>query len=189
PALGADFGGAVAAVVMFGLVYRAVYAKRVRWNDAGLLFLAGIALAVALTVVDAVFAGANPTHLGLVAKNVGEGKPDYLISIVLRKALMNVSLFSRFETRVTVVIVGTILALWLIYREKILAAVKAPPRLIQGIIGISYGAVIALLLNDSGIVTLGFIVIFVMTWWLWDAVTQKSGGAPRIRVRHASISR
>ncbi len=186
PAFGANLGGAVAATVSFSLVFRALTGKRVTSASAAVALGTGVAAAIALAIIDALASGSHPTHMGMAAHSVLHGNGRDVLAAIQRKAFMNIGLWGRSETRIAALIFAAVFATWLRYRSALKAASKLPPVVTQGLIGLFYGALTALLFNDSGAVSIAFIVIYVVGWYLWDLVTLKTGGAVQLRMPHAS---
>lgn len=181
PMLGANFGGAIASTVAFGLVLRALAERPVRLRDAAVLAGAGVVAALGLAMLDAAVSGQAPTHLGRAVRMMESGEGWYLAAMLQRKASMNLSLWAGPAGALTAVVFGTVVAAWAVYHKQMLAALHLPTRIVQGLVGIGYGALAALLFNDSGIVSVAFIAAVTMLWWLWDAATLRAGGMPAVR--------
>lgn len=181
PMLGANFGGAVAATVTFGLVARALAGRQTRVRDAALLTLAGILVAFALAVLDAAVSGWSPSHLGHAVRVIQSGDSNYLLAMLQRKISMNLDLGTSAVGGVTFGVFAIVSAAWALYRKQMLESVRLASRIVQGMIGMGYGALVALIFNDSGIVSAAFMFAFALLWWLWFAVAKSAGGLPSLR--------
>ncbi len=181
PMLGANFGGAVAATVTFGLVARALAGKQTRVHDAALLTVAGILVAFALAVLDATVSGWAPSHLGHAVRVIQSGDSNYLIAMLQRKIAMNLNLGTSTMGGVAFGLFAIVSAAWALHRKQMLESVNLANRIVQGTIGIGYGALVALIFNDSGIVSAAFMFAFALLWWLWFAVIESTAGQPALR--------
>ncbi len=185
PFLGANSGGVVAAVTAFGLAYRALNGKPVRLRDAAALFLAGMCLVFGLAVFDALAFRDAPSHMGQAVQSLLEGEPGQIAALLQRKMTMNLTLWVRPETRVPLLLFGAVAVLLAVNRRRLASSVRIPGRLGQGLLGLAYGGLVAAFVNDSGAVTLAFIASYALGWWLWDAVTARTGGLPVMRISDA----
>ncbi len=185
PSLGANAGGTIASTATFVLVVRAIKGQKIKLPDIAMAAAAGVAVAIAFAAFDALTSGSTPSHMGMAAKGIERGNLGFISSIISRKLAMNIAMWSRPGTRAALAIFGAVIVYWVMNREKMLAIVRIPPKMTQGILAMASGGIIALLFNDSGIVTMAFMAAYVAEWWLWDAVTLKAGGLPRLRTRNA----
>ncbi|BCW98005.1 MAG: hypothetical protein KatS3mg024_0832 [Armatimonadota bacterium] len=189
PFLGANSGGVIAAVATFGLAFRALTGRSVRLRDALASTVAGFFLAFALAVADALMFREAPSHMGQAIRYLASGDSAQILALVHRKLAMNLTLWVRPEARTALALFGLVVVLLTLNREKITSSIRVPGRLGQGILALAYGGMVAALVNDSGAVTLAFMACYALGWWLWDAVTTRTGGLPVMRVSDARTGR
>ena len=172
PFLGANAGGAITGTATFGLVWRALTGRSVNlWPAAGLT-LAGILLVFAFAALDAFVAGGAPTHFGAAIKSADSVSPLVLVEIIERKLVMNVSMWARPETRIALIIAGSMLTVWWIFRDQLAERIKLDTLQRRAATGIAIGAIVSLLFNDSGFSNAGLILCYLAMWLTWDAVTR-----------------
>ena len=189
PFLGANSGGVIAAVVTFGLAYRALTGRAVRLRDALGLTVAGFCVAFGIALADALVFRESPSHMGQAIRSLVGGDPAQILAVVQRKLVMNFTLWVRPEARIPLALFGLVVVLLILNREKLASSIRVAGRLGQGILALGYGGIVAALVNDSGAVTLAFMACYAMGWWLWDAVTTRTGGLPVMRVSDARAGR
>jgi hypothetical protein len=102
---------------------------------------------------------------------------------------MNITLLTRPESRIPLLLFGLVATLLIVNRRALASQVRMQGRLGQGMLALVYGGIVALLVNDSGAATLAFIVCYALGWWLWDAVTSRTGGLPVMRISDARAGR
>lgn len=189
PFLGANSGGVVAAVATFGLAYRAITGRPVRPRDAVVLTMAGLLLVFAIAVADALLFRDAPSHMGQAVRSLTQGDPARTVALLQRKLTMNITLLTRPESRIPLLLFGLVATLLIVNRRALASQVRMQGRLGQGMLALVYGGIVALLVNDSGAATLAFIVCYALGWWLWDAVTSRTGGLPVMRISDARAGR
>jgi hypothetical protein len=166
PGLGANFGGALGALVGVLATARLCASGRFRWWDALLALAAVIAAAVLLFWIDAHRPAGAQTHLAGLLRGV-RGDPGLFLEVVRRKIGMGIRLLTAVPFVATLVAVAPVLYLW--YHAagaRSLAALKQRPLLAAGIGGTLIGAVAALLMNDSGVVPWGVATAAALAAWL-----------------------
>jgi hypothetical protein len=147
--LGSNYGAAAAAVVTFGLILPALRRGGfgARHVIGALLLAASVSLAFAFA--DWRMSGASATHGGRL---VGAGL-DGIPVLVARKALMNLRLATSHTAQQAFLAFVPFLALWFWgIQPKAREMIEGDDRLIAGLKALAVGSVVALALNDSGIV-------------------------------------
>lgn len=163
PRLGANVGGAIAAVLGFGYTYCLMNGKRIHWREAAGLSAAVCALLLLLALCD-LFLGARGhfSHLGQAVLRARHEGLQAVWSIIHSKLAMNFRLLSY--TSWAWVLVGLLAAAPI--------AISYPPRWLRpflpqtppmkwGIKGMLFTALIGFLANDSGIVVAATILIYL----------------------------
>lgn len=160
PMLGANTGGAIAAMIAFGCALAATSKKPLSARRIGAIIL-GVAVVLAIfAALDSLRGRQYESHLGKAIRSVQEGGLGQIGLIVKRKLTMNlflirVSLWSRL---LGAYIAGTVLALaWggAASRMKPL-----PLHLRVALSGAIGGTVAALVFNDSGIVAAATALVY-----------------------------
>lgn len=151
--MGANYGGTVASVVTYGLLWTVV---RRGWFGARHVLLwvgAGFAVVYLFSLTDWLFAGEAGTHAGRAA-GMAERLGDVAIfPIALRKLLFNLKLTFGGSAWRLYAIFTPLLVLWIYgVQGKVRAAFSDDPRVMSGLGAIWAGLATAFLANDSGIV-------------------------------------
>jgi hypothetical protein len=169
PGLGAEFGGALAALLGALAIARFCAAgapwTRVRPREALAAVAAMALLALAVFAVDALRPAAARSHLGDLARGVLEGK-GILWPLIRRKAEMNLRLLTAVPFVASLAAVAPVLLLWYYGAgRRSLAGLRARPLVGAGITGTLIAAVAALLLNDSGVVAWALATAAALVVW------------------------
>jgi hypothetical protein len=182
PGLGANFGGALAAVVGAYATARLCAGARLGARDLALGSALVIACAALLFWADAHRPAAEQTHLGDLARGM-KGDGAGLAAVIRRKAEMNLRLLTAVPFIASLVGVAPVLLLW--YHgagARSIDALRSRPLLAAGIGGTLIGAVAALLLNDSGVVPWGLMTAAALAAWLDtlldERIRERPPGAP-----------
>lgn len=183
PHLGTNVGGTMAAVVGFG-VAALVYGER-RVSPRLLLSIAAAAFGalMLLALLDSLRAPGAQTHLGRLVSQVTQEGARPFWEVVQRKLAMNLKLV-RFSGWSRVVLFA--LAAMLVTarspsgRGQVIA--MRYPYVAKAILASLAGAVAAFLLNDSGIVAAGTLLVFPTVTWLYllleDDLHNEAGSVP-----------
>ncbi len=163
PSFGANIGGGITA--LFGLGY-ATYLwlnRAVKLKEILRLAAAVIGLLVLIGLWDFYLSGNLITHFGqllIALKNNGFG---VLIELIIRKWGLNARLinFSIW----TYILLAIMLSVPIIYRtqaKRLAWLFEKYPAIMQGFSGMTVTGIVALLVNDSGIVTLAMLFLFAI---------------------------
>lgn len=178
PQLGANTGGAIAAVVTYG-TWLVLLAKPERRGPAiGLIIAAIVAVPSAFILMDVLQGGGAQTHMGHAAWQVLSGGPAAAWQIITRKLAASVSLLLRTPWSV-------VLVAWFAF---LLYAAFRPPRSLRSIWEahpniriaaktLAVGAIVGSLVNDTGICVGTIMLSYLMFAMTFAAVA----GAPASR--------
>jgi hypothetical protein len=160
PTLGADVGGVLTLVPVFGLLLVTLAGRRLSWRN--LLLFGGISVAVLLAVagVDLLRPPESRTHIGQFASQVFGGEGGAL-QTVQRKWSTNMRVFGRtLWTWMVPVTAGFMLYVLVIARgwQRLLPPGSA---LRAGAVAIVTAGLLGWLVNDSGVVVSALVFVFV----------------------------
>ncbi|MFE5324228.1 hypothetical protein ACFQ88_36675 [Paenibacillus sp. NPDC056579] len=163
PALGTNAGGALSAAVGFGALGARLASGR-RWlrTAPALALLLGAALVLLwLLNPSAATTGGGQSHIGRAFDTLLQGRLDIIWAIIVRKLQMNwhligVSAWSKVLLTSMVVMAVLVLRPRGLFRRW----QRRYPYIMYGCAANVIGAIAALLLNDSGIVAAGTMIIY-----------------------------
>ncbi len=166
--LGANYGATVAAVVTFGLIGLAVWRSSFGARHVAAVLALGAALVVGLAVVEWRIAGMSGSHAGRVTYMVSKLGNRYLVAIVLRKVLLNITLTGSGTAVKAFLAFTPFLALWFYgIQGKVKQLFIKDPCMIAGLKAVVVGAVAGYLFNDSGVVMAGIILSMMIAILLY----------------------
>ncbi|MGI6609006.1 MAG: hypothetical protein ACOX4G_00590 [Limnochordia bacterium] len=175
PWWGANNGGALAAFVGFSLTILLITEAPITWRQL-LRIALGIAVAAGAAIaVDLFMWPQSPSHLGLLARRVATEGLEPLVTTASRKIAMNLRLF-RYTIWTRVLVVSLAITLWLLHRPAawVRQLLKRFPVVLAATKGALITAVVALLVNDSGVVAAATAMIPVTTVLLFLAIAPVS---------------
>ncbi|MFW5999335.1 MAG: hypothetical protein ACOCQC_01600 [Halanaerobiaceae bacterium] len=177
--LGANFGGFLSLLIalVFTWFYLGDYKFRANKIAAVIvLFIAAIAL---LGLVDYLELTGPSSHIGNAVRLLLKGDFRELLEIAVRKLRMNYRLFRwTIWTRVLLVFIIYLLILFRYPFDRLQKLFTIYPRLTAGFYGSLVGGVVAMFVNDSGIVSAATMLFFpVMT--LLYLLLEGAGGISR----------
>lgn len=164
PGLGSDVGGLFTSIVTFSLLFMALRVNAFAWKR---MILAGAGALLALVVaasVDAQRPTRDQTHLGQLAGRIGNEGVGPLFDVIVRKVDANVLSYA-FPWSLTVIAVsiaflaGLLGHRWVGTLPKSAAKSISPERI--GAIAAVTGSALAYGVNDSGIVILVLVAVFL----------------------------
>lgn len=158
-AFGASVGGGVTALLGLGITVWFWQNRPVRLKEILILISASLLL-LALSAWGE-FSLHRQTHFGQFINVLKSGSTSTVHEIILRKLLLNLSLI--LYTPLTLILIGVLLVIPFVFKNppKALASViLRHPSMARGLIGLSITGLIAILINDSGIVTAATLFLF-----------------------------
>ncbi|MGI6147924.1 MAG: hypothetical protein ACOYEU_01035 [Limnochordia bacterium] len=164
PWWGTNVGGAITAVVGFGVTWGALRRMRFSWRSA-LALAAAVALVLGgLIFVDAVRLPEQQSHIGRTTRLVGLEGIAAVYDIIQRKLSMNLRLI-RYSiwSRAWIAALGLIGASFIWPSRFIIWLVNKYPQIASGIWGTVAAGTAALVFNDSGVVAAATCVFFAAT--------------------------
>lgn len=163
PTLGTNAGAAIAATVAFGIAALRMFAgkvlREVRWHRLVLIVIGlGVISFVGLWLANM---GSSQSHIGRAVQLVSAGEIDAIAAMISRKLSMNwhlIGVSSWSKVLVTSLIV--IAAIVLRPRGVFVEWQTSLPMLMYGFSANAIGAIVILLVNDSGIVAAATMIIY-----------------------------
>jgi hypothetical protein len=185
PGLGSDVGGLFTSIVAFGIFFSWTWSARSQdgahlpWRRLLYLGAAGLSVLVVASIVDAKRTPANRTHLGELAARVGSDGLAPLADTIGRKVQVNLFGYG-FPFSVLVVAAAVTFLVALLRGQWTASLPAASPQRIGAIAAMIAGTV-AYCVNDSGIVTLVVVFVFLGPF-LMVSHGQSRWGAPNVEV-------
>jgi len=164
PRLGANLGGAIAALVGFGATAVPWQERKIPLGKYLLLACTGGSFLLALGAADYLFARETASHWGQTAGAVLAGGLKELLPIVQRKVSMNIKLL-RYSWWSSVLLATLFIFILISLRPpRPLTEIKRKfPILWTGFVGGGVAALAAFLANDSGVVAAATALLFPLT--------------------------
>jgi hypothetical protein len=181
PFLGTNAGGALAATIGFGIGwYRMFGSNKASWLKPALFLVAlpvfGIA---ALFLLNYVIPSGVTSHIGKAFQLLAEGNVSEIADITKRKLMMNWRLIQVSSwSKLFIASLFVIVVMLLKPIRPLQSWIDRYPYLMAGFVGITTGALAALLLNDSGIVAAATTIIYAVVPMLLLGVEEKVHVAP-----------
>jgi hypothetical protein len=168
PQLGAEFGGFLAAILGFGLMSIGYFRGGYKLRDLTVLAVAGAAVVVVFALYDLSRGVAGGSHIGrLVSQTQAEG-PSPLITIIQRKVEMNVKLVQfAFWNWVNVASAAAIGLAFYGLRNLLKLVVRRYQYFTATVVGGLSACVAALVFNDSGVVAMAMIFLYLVPAMLY----------------------
>ncbi len=169
PSGGTNAGGALTAAAAFTVLYTRLFTRlwegrRVLLRLIGACACAGIAGLLLLWCLNVwlPFDASNPSHIGKAMGLLEGGRIDLIAAMVYRKLSMNIHLIGVSSwSKVLIASLLVMIVLLIKPRGVFHRWQHAVPDLMHGFIAIVTGAVTALLVNDSGIVSAATMIVYV----------------------------
>ena len=158
PLWGQDFGGAISAAPAYLLLGLLLYGKRITVRAAVLLGVVLVAVGLAVGFIDLARPPDNRTHVGRFFEKVGNEGLSGFTTVVGRKAELMIQTFRN--TGWVLLVLGVLVALgyvaWRTDRLRVLT--QRVPTLRAALISFVVLAVLATILNDSGVQVMGMML-------------------------------
>lgn len=190
PFWGTNAGGALAAMVAFGVAYlRFFHWGPVKWWHLLGSLVMGIAV---LLLLNGSFYGAQPSHIGRAWAALASGDVQGIMDIIQRKWQMNWRLV-RVSSWGKVFLLSLFAMGVLAFRpvRGLHWMTERYPQLFNGFTAIVAGALAALLLNDSGIVSAATAIMYVVMPVMIIGFREwiSHGGTPELEMVRTSKTR
>ncbi len=161
PNLGSSVGGGATALVGLGITTYLWLGRPIHWKDIVGLIAAAISLLVLVGLWDYYLNNINMTHFGQFLDIVRSQGFNTIADLVKRKLDLNFRLIAyTFWTKVLLLI---LLAIPILYKKPpfiVSRFLQKYPDETRGFFGLTLTAIVALLINDSGIVTVTTMYMF-----------------------------
>ncbi len=160
---GVNFGGTVAAAVGFGiLALRVTGIRGMKATLAALMLL--LLMAVGGMILVDLLRGELSSHVARAFLETVKNGPVTLREVVVRKASMNLTLLRyTLWTRVLLVSLATVVVL--LYRPvgALASALRRSPRINDALVAAVWATIVALVVNDSGVVAAATAMIYIIS--------------------------
>ncbi|HVE46572.1 MAG TPA: glycosyltransferase [Acidimicrobiales bacterium] len=160
PSLGADVGGILTLVPVFGLTLLALSGRRVSWRAVGIAVAVTLTALVVATGIDLLRPVESRTHLGTLVTRVSEQGIEPLTTTVNRKVAANMRTF-RSPWTWTIPIVA-------LYMLFVLGFARGwsqllPPRsaVRAAVVGVLAAGLLGYAVNDSGVVVTALVFVYI----------------------------
>lgn len=179
PGLGSDVGGLFTGVVVFVALFSVLWSGSVSMKRLSLFVVAGSILIVVAAIADARRAAANRTHLGRLFVDMQDNGLSPLLDTIGRKVEANLLAYAFPWSLFLIALAAGILIAMLKGRW----AGTLPPNSCEriGAIAALSGSAVAYGVNDSGIVTLVLVAVFLGPF-LMVFYRQNRWGIPKLEV-------
>lgn len=177
--LGANYGGTVTAVVTFGLVGMAVFRGGFGARHVAGCFLAAVALTASFAFTDWKLAGISGSHAGRVTEMVDKLGGNYVFSLIARKAQLNARIATCDTALRAYLAFMPFLALWFYgVQGKVRRVFADDKSVLAGLKGVLTGAVVALFVNDSGVVLANIMIAMIVVILLYSLLEEEMRSCP-----------
>ncbi len=174
PNIGANLGGTIS--ILFASITYLLYIFKVKIDLKKIIFIGIIVLMFVLFmgVID-IYINPNPTHLGRTFLMILNKGPMPIISVILRKALMNVKLMgSSIWSKVLLISILSEICLLLGCRKRIVSIMKNSRFFSGGIISTLIGCIVGLLVNDSGVLLASIANTYLVAIFMYNAFNHRT---------------
>ena len=161
PACGANIGGGATVILGLGITHLLLRGERIKFRRIAELLLSLIALLTIVGLWDYWISNDSVTHFGQFLFQIQQEGFTVIQEMIVRKWEMNRRLINY--TPWSKALLGCLIVIPLLYykpSQKIIKLLRKYPEQLRGFLGLVFTAFIALLCNDSGIVTAAMMFIF-----------------------------
>ncbi|MFA5867001.1 MAG: hypothetical protein WC891_03435 [Actinomycetota bacterium] len=168
PQLGAEFGGFLAAILGFGLMSLGYVRGGYKIRDLAILAVGGAAAVAAFVLYDLGQGAAAGSHIGRLASQIQAEGSAPLVTIIDRKVAMNIKLVQYAFWNWVNIASATALGLAFYGLRNLLKLVVCRyPYFKPTMVGGLSACVAALLFNDSGVVAMAMIFLYLVPAMLY----------------------
>jgi hypothetical protein len=161
PNLGANIGGGSTAILGLGIAKLLLLKKKINLKEIAKLIVSLTVLLTLAGVWDIFLNKGQMAHFGKMLFLIKDEGFQVIQDMASRKWEMNLRLINY--TPWSKVLLGILILVPLLYykpSQKIIKLIRNYPDLLRGFLGLVFTALIALVLNDSGIVTVATMLLF-----------------------------
>lgn len=161
PNLGANIGGGSTVILGLGITNHLLLRKKINHKEIGKFFLGLITLLTLVGIWDFFINKNSLTHFGQMLFLIKEEGFSVIKEIVSRKWEMNLRLINY--TPWSKALLAVLILVPLLYykpSQKIIELLRKYPESLRAFLGLVFTALIALVVNDSGIVAVATMLIF-----------------------------
>lgn len=160
PRFGSNFGGALSAYIAFFVTLTLLFEIKIEKKSVVPVFL-GVTATLAV-ILSAIFAKSPPSHISQAFVSVKEQGVISIYYIVQRKLSMNWKLFKYTPwTRALLTTIGASITVFFYPLNFLKRIFNNYPYLHKGFLGSGMGCLVALFVNDSGIVAAATMMIYI----------------------------
>ncbi len=166
--LGANVGGTVAALIGFSIVMAWLSGIKINWKVIITILILTVLAIIILGMIDAYYNSGQSSHLGRVFYQTQNQDSSQIYYLFQRKIEVNIKLF-RYTIWSRVLLVAILAFPFILMRpEGVMKRLrKEHPFLMHGILGTTIAALIAFLVNDSGVIAAATTIIFAILGLLY----------------------
>ena len=161
PNFGANIGGGITALIGLGITTYLWLERPIHLRELAGLLGAMLAMLILVGIWELAFSGDKITHFGQLISLIKLNGFQAVSTVLIRKWQMGMRLIGY--TPWAKVLLAILVAIPLLYKKPptVLARlIKNHPGIMRGILGLTFTALIALVVNDSGIVAVATMFIF-----------------------------
>ena len=159
PTLGADVGGVLTMVPVFGLMLVVMTGRRLSWRSVALAGGATLAVLAVVTLVDLARPVEDRTHLGRFVSDVGDD--GSFLTTIERKWSTNVRLLGRTIWTWMVPIAAAFMIYVLVIARGWQRLLPTGSPLRAGVLGTLTAGLVGWLVNDSGVVVSALVFVYI----------------------------
>lgn len=160
PTLGADVGGVLTMVPVFGLTLFVISGRRLSWRALGVAAVATVVVLAVVTGADLLRPAEERTHLGRFVADIGNDDSTFLTT-VQRKWSTNVRLLGRTIWTWMVPIALAFMVYVLVVARGWQRLLPTRSALRAGVIGTLMAGLLGWLVNDSGVVVSALVFVYL----------------------------
>ncbi|MBI2915189.1 MAG: hypothetical protein HYY08_04610 [Firmicutes bacterium] len=175
PSVGANVGGSIAGTAGMGVTLVALLRGRLRGRDVAVMVAAVIGVVGLSALGDLVRGSIGQSHLGAAVRSLDSGGLEQAFMIINRKLAMNLKLLKwSIWSRGLLIALGVFALLFYRPTPLIKGIIAKYPSTAKGLVGTTVTSIVALAVNDSGVVAAATTIMFATSTVLYLAVDAKS---------------
>jgi hypothetical protein len=159
PTLGADVGGVLTMVPVFGLMLVVMSGRRISVRTLAIAAVATVAVLALVTAADLLRPAEDRTHLGRFVADIGDD--GSFASTIQRKWSTNVRLLGRTIWTWMVPIAAGFMVYVLVVARGWQRLLPSGSALRAGVIGTLFAGILGWLVNDSGVVVSALVFVYI----------------------------